>query len=474
MLTENFDLVILGSGSTAFAAAIRAAELGKTAAMTENRTLGGTCVNRGCLPSKNLIAAASFIHQSAHPRYPGIKPARLEFSFHELIDQKDEVIAYYRQKKYESILGEQIRVFEGTARFVDPYTVQVGDVRLKADRFLIATGSRPFIPAIKGLDSVPFLTSDLLTSNEDMELKDQPESLSIIGGGYIALELGQFFNRLGTQVTILEPSEQILPTYEPQVGQTLAEILREEGITILTSSKVLSVSREGSGVAVEVQGSNRTIVRSSHLLVAAGRVPNTENLGLEKAGVRTDQRGAVIVDEELKTTAPHIWAAGDVIGSNVDSQMATPVGAQDGGIAALNALTDARRKVDHRVIPRAIFTDPQVAVVGLSEKQAIERGYRCACRLVRMEAVPRAQAVRNPKGLVKMVADRESRRVLGVSLVGMDAAEVIHEAAMAIRLGATIDDFVGMLHIYPTMAEALKIVALSFTKDISRLSCCAE
>jgi mercuric reductase len=350
----------------------------------------------------------------------------------------------------------------------------VGDVRLEAERFLIATGARPFIAPIKGLDSVPFMTSDLLTSHENIELKEQPESLTIVGGGFIAVELGQFFHRLGTRVTILEQSKQILPGYEPEVGDTLIKILREDGIILLTSTKAVSVRSEGAEVVVDIAGNGPRTIRSSHLLVATGRLPNTENLGLEKTGVRTDDRGAIDVDDELRTSAPHVWAAGDVIGSNTESQMATPVGAQDGGIAALNALGGEHRKVDHRVIPRAIFTDPEVAVVGLTDKQAVERGYLCACRTVKMEQVPRAQAVRNPRGVIKMVAERDSRKVLGVSMVGMDAAEVIHEAAMGFHLGATIEDFVGMIHIYPTMSEALKIVALSFTKDISKLSCCAE
>src|SRR6266446_4230087 len=382
---ERFDLVILGSGSTAFAAAIRTAELGKTAVMTENRTLGGTCVNRGCLPSKNLIAAASIIHDAAHPRYPGIEAARLRFKFADLVRQKDEVISYYREKKYQSIVGDRISVFEGSVRFVERNAVEVGDVRLEADRFLVATGSRPFIPSLEGLDGVPFLTSDLLTSQEDMELKEQPESLTIVGGGYIALELGQFFSRLGTRVAIVEPSQRILPNYEPELGTTLREILEKEGITILTSSKAAAAHRDGEGISVEVVGDAATTLRSSHLLVATGRVPNIEKLGPDIAGVRTNKLGSVIVDEELKTSALHVWATGDVIGSNTDSQMATPVGAQDGGVAALNALGGEHRKVDHRVIPRAIFTDPEVGVVGLTERQAVERGYRCACRTVKMD-----------------------------------------------------------------------------------------
>jgi len=318
------------------------------------------------------------------------------------------------------------------------------------------------------------MTSDLLTSQESIELKEQPESLTIVGGGYIALELGQFFGRLGTPVTIVEPSERSLPSYEPELGTTLSEILKEEGIAILTRTKAVAVHKEGGGISVDLAGDAAGTLRSSHLLVATGRVPNTEKLGLDDAGIRTNKQGAVIVDEELKTSGPHVWAAGDVIGSNTDSQMATPVGAQDGGIAALNALSGEHHKVDHRVIPRAIFTDPEVAVVGLTEQQAVERGYRCTCRTVKMDQVPRAQAVRNPRGVIKMVAEREGRRVLGVSMLGMEAAEVVHEAAMGIRLGAKVEDFVGMLHIYPTMSEALKIVALSFTRDVSKLSCCAE
>jgi mercuric reductase len=362
---------------------------------------------------------------------------------------------------------------DGTVRFVDRNAVEVGNVRVEAERFLVATGSRPFIPPVKGLDTVPYLTSDLLTSQESMELTTQPQSLMIIGGGYIALELGQFFSRLGTGVTVLEPSPRLLDAYEPEVGEVLMDILRKEGVTILTSSKAEAVRKDHNGIAIEVSGEHAATIRSSHLLVATGRVPNSDGLGLEKAGIQLDDRGAIIVDDELRTTAPHVWAAGDVIGANTESQMATPVGAQDGGIAAFNAF-GARRKVSHAVIPRAIFTDPQVAVVGLAEKQAVTRGHRCACRSVDMSAVPRAGAVRDTRGLIKMVAEGESRRVLGISMVGRDAGEVIHGAAMGIRLGATVEDFAGMLHIYPTMAEALKIVALSFTKDVSKLSCCAE
>ncbi|HKB48950.1 MAG TPA: FAD-dependent oxidoreductase, partial [Ktedonobacterales bacterium] len=213
---------------------------------------------------------------------------------------------------------------------------------------------------------------------------------------------------------------------------------------------------------------------AAKLLVATGRTPTTRNLGLERVGVRLDARGAVVVDDELRTSVPHIWAAGDVIGSETESQMATPVGAHDGGIAAANALAGAHQRVNHRVIPRAIFTDPQVGVVGLTDREANAAGIVCTCNTVPLSVVPRAGAIRDTAGIVKMVLEAETRRVIGVSMVGADAAEVIQIAAMALRFNATTDDLIDQLFVYPTMAEALKIAAISFTKDVRTLSCCAS
>lgn len=476
-MSERFDLVILGSGSTAFAAALRAVELGKTAVMTESRTLGGTCVNRGCLPSKNLIEAARLVWEAAHPRYPGLQPATMNVDFQELIRQKDEVIHDYRDRKYRSIVddAERIKVYEGHAAFVSDHTVAVDGRALEGDHFLIATGARPTIPPIEGLDQVPYLTSDLLASGESEELFDLPQSLVIIGGGYIALELGQMFHRLGSQVTILQRSETILKDYEPEVSLAVTEALRAEGITLVTNVAVQRVYQEGDqSVIVGARGGAEQSFRAERLLVATGRTPNTDGLGLDTVGVERDTRGFVAVNELLQTTVPSIWAAGDVIGRHADSQLATPVGAHDGGIVASNALNGERRTVDHSVVPRTIFTDPQVAVVGLTDAEAVARGHHCWCNTIPVSLVPRAGAVRDPHGIAKMVVDVDTDTVLGVSLVMRDAGEVIHEAAMGLRLGATIHDFIELLHVYPTMAEALKIVAISRYKDPHKLSCCAE
>jgi mercuric reductase len=485
---ECYDLVILGSGSTAFAAAIHAQELGKAVVMTEGRTLGGTCVNRGCLPSKNLIEAARLVYDAAHPRYPGLTPAQLGVDFTALIAQKDEVIRAYRDQHYESIVDDTdeagqppIQVVPGQVAFVDPHTVLVmapdgTSRRLIGEQMLIATGSSPLIPDIPGLSETAYLTSDLLTCQEEMELTELPRSLLILGGGYIALELGQMFARFGSEVTIVTRGPSILAGYEPEIADALTDILREEGLQIETSAQVRTVGRGGAGVALVMQrhGSSRTFT-AEKLLVATSRRPNTQALGLEQAGVERDMAGAVRVDCMLRTNVSHIWAAGDVIGRETASQMATPVGAHDGKIAAHNALSgEPLREADHSVIPRTIFTDPQVAVVGMTDEEANAAGIVCECNTIPLSVVPRAGAIRDTRGVIKMVLDGPTRRVVGVSMLGVNAGEVIHEAAMALRFGATTDDFIDMIHVYPTMAEALKLVAISFTRDVNRLSCCAS
>jgi mercuric reductase len=481
---EHCDLLILGSGSTAFAAATRASELGKTAIMTEERTLGGTCVNRGCLPSKHLIEAARLVYDAAHPRYPGLAPARIAVDFAALIAEKDRLITAYREQHYASLLdgvsAGRARVVHGHARLVDAHSAAVttpdGQVRrLTGDHVLIATGAAPAVPATEGLTDTPYLTSDLLASGEAAELTALPASLVILGGGAVALELGQLFARLGSAVTILERAARILPDHEPEISRSLTLVLRSEGIQVLTRAEARHVTGDAGGVRVValVNGQPRELA-AERLLVATGRQPNTAGLGLEGAGVRLGARGAVVVDDTLRSSVPHIWAAGDVIGDLAGSQMATPVGARDGGIAASNALTGVVRRVDHTVIPRAIFTDPPVATVGLTDRAANGQGFACDCNAIPLSVVPRAGATLDTRGVVKLVLERETRRVLGVSLLGAGAAEVIHEAAMALRFGATADDFIELIHVYPTMAEALKIAAIAFTKDVSTLSCCAS
>jgi mercuric reductase len=485
-MQERYDLVILGSGSTAFAAALHAAELGKSAVMAEFRTVGGTCANRGCLPSKNLIEAARLVYDAAHPRYPGLTPVHMPFRWAELVAQKDEIIQEYRAHKYEGLLDdpERVQLVRGQARLISDHEVEVqnadGVQCLVGEQILIATGSAPLIPHLPGLANVPYLTSDLLSSSDDpwgTELREQPRSLLILGGGSIALELGQMFARFGSQVTLITHGSSILSGSEPEIAETLAGILLEEGLRIETFATVCEVQHKGEGIELMIKklDDSQQTFSAEKLLIATGRRPNTQEIGLERAGVKVDQAGAVRVDRTLRTNVPHIWAAGDVIGRETESQMATPVGAHDGKIAAHNALSgEPLREIDHTVIPRTIFTDPQVAVVGLTDAEAEAAGIACECNTIPLSVVPRSGAIRDTRGVIKMVLDSPTRRVVGVSMLGANASEVIGEAAMALRFGATAEDFIDLVHVYPTMAEALKLVAISFTKDVNRLSCCAS
>ncbi|MBI1924343.1 mercury(II) reductase [Candidatus Poribacteria bacterium] len=464
---KRFDVVILGSGSAAFAAAIKASELGANVAMTEYDQIGGTCVNRGCIPSKNLIAAAELVYKSEHPPFRGLEGKRLGVDYPQLIRQKDELVEQLRAKKYIDIAAgdERIEIVSGRARFLSGTEVEVGETVLESEKFLIATGSRPSVPPITGLQNVGFLNS-----RQAFELKELPKSLIVIGGGYIAMEMSQMFQRLGTQVTVLARSG-ILRGFEPDVAKALKTYLEEEGIEMITPMTVSHVEGEGDEVVVHIltDGKHRT-VRGQHLLLTTGRTPNSDGLGLETVGIQTDEKGFVKVDRLMRTTAENIWAAGDVTGG----QLATPVGAREGVIAAENMVTNAGKQMDYRAIPRAVFTDPEVGSVGLTEAEAEAQGIDCRCQSLDLSYVPKAAAVRDTRGVVNMVIERESHKILGVHLIAPRGADIIHEAALAVRFGLTIEDLIETIHVYPTMSEAIRMVAQMFFKDVGKLSCCAE
>jgi len=465
---DNFDFIILGSGSAAFAAAIKASELGAKVVMIENDVVGRTCVNRGCIPTKNLIAAAELFYKARRPKFEGISFDGASLDFRELITQKNELVAKLRYEKYAKIAEEDpdIELVKGRARFISRNVVQVGDNRLKADKLLIATGSRPYIPPILGLKEVGYLTSRSI-----LELEELPRSLLIIGGGFIAMEMGQMFERFGTEVIILERGSRVLKRFEPEISQAIRRFLEEEGVVIHTNALVRRIKRENGEIIADavVEGGLR-MFRTQHVLVATGRAPNTEDLGLQGVGVDMDDRGFVKVDSEMRTTAPNIWAAGDVTGL----PMATPVAAREGVIAAQNAIGGKHIKMDYKTVPRAVFTDPEVASVGLTEAEAEKAGYRCMCRVLDLGLVPKALAIRESRGLVKIVADGITHQILGVHLVAPRGADIIHEAALAVKYRMTVEEIIGTVHVYPTISEAIRLAAQTFFKDVSRLSCCAE
>ncbi len=373
-----------------------------------------------------------------------------------------------RQKKYIDIADgdEKITILGGQARWVSKNQVQVGDQIVEAAKFLIATGSRACIPNFPGIDQIEYLTS-----TEALELKKLPKSMVIIGGGFIALELGQMFHRFGTRVTILERGKHLLSGFDEEVADAMQRILSLEGVGIHTDAAVTRVVQKPRGMEVmaQVQGRSKRFA-ADQLLVACGRIPNSDGIGAEKAGVTLDEKGFIKVNDEMRTTADHVWAAGDVTGP----PLATPVGAREGVIAAENMLRDRRLKMDYTTIPRAVFTDPEVAAVGLSATEARVRGMEVEADCLDLQHVPKAAAIYQTQGLVKMVIEKETGRIVGVQLVANRGADIIHEATLAVKYRLTVRDLVGTVHVYPTMSEAIRMAAQMFTKDVSKLSCCAE
>ncbi len=463
-----FDLVILGSGSAAFGAALKASEHDAKVAMVEKGTIGGTCVNVGCVPSKNLLRAGELRYYDSNRDFPGIRPGRTTLEFRKVIEQKDQIVRGLRKEKYSDVLRSlpSAKLFHGKARFVSKTRVKVDGINVDGRKFIVATGSSPRILPIPGIDKV-----DYLTNVEALSLRDKPDSMVILGGRALGLEFAQMYAHMGTKVTVLQRSERIIPEEEPEISDALRQYLEEEGIKIKTGVQVKRVYEKNAEKVVVAAANGREFeTRGDELLMATGREPNTRELGLDAVGVRLREDGAVKVNREMHTTARHVWAAGDVIGE----PMLETIAAKEGATAAQNALGGTHKKIDFLPVPRAVFTSPQVASVGLTDREANENGYKCACRTVEMSKVPKAITIRETRGLVKMVAENGTGRILGVHILGDNAADIIHEGVLAVKHRLTVDDIIDTVHVFPTMAESIKLAAMSFRKDLEKLSCCAE
>lgn len=462
----DFDLAIIGSGSAGFAAAIKAREQGARVVMVERGTLGGTCVNIGCVPSKTLLRAAEVHHTAGHHPFAGIHTRADAVSLDHAVGQKDRLVSSLRQTKYGNLIDEyDWELIQGEARFTGPDTLVVGDRTIRATHYLIATGARPSVPPIPGLSDAGYLTS-----TEALDLPQVPRSLVVIGAGYIALELGQLFRHLGSEVTLLQRGARLLSNDEPEVADAVGAMLTRMGIRVLTGTHVRRVERDGRGhrLHVETNGAS-AVLETEQILVAAGRSPNVETLDLSIAGVETDQRGVVVVDAQLRTTNPRIFAGGDV----TLCPQYVYVAAYQGGLIVDNALNSANRPCDLTALPGVIFTDPQIATVGLTEQQARAAGHEVKTAVLPIDAVPRAQVNYENIGVFKLVADATTDRVLGAHIVAGNAGDVIYAATLAVKHGLTIADLTESFAPYLTMAEGLKLGALSFDRDVAKLSCCA-
>ncbi|MHB8309968.1 mercury(II) reductase [Metallibacterium sp.] len=460
-------IAVIGSGGAAMAAAIKAAGVGAQVTLIERGTIGGTCVNVGCVPSKIMIRAAHVAQMRRQsPFDAGISAAAPVIRRDRLLAQQQGRVDELRHVKYENILEGQpnITSVRGSARFTDAHTLAVtlqdGTVQAVGfDQCLIATGAHPAIPPIEGLKDTPYWTSTEALASDAIPLR-----LAVIGSSVVAVELAQAFARLGSQVTILARST-LLFREDPAIGIALSAAFADEGITVLAYTQASKISH-ADGVFTLRTGQG--VIQAERLLVATGRAPNTRDLNLQVTGVKTDARGAIVVDDHLRTDVPHIYAAGDC----TDQPQFVYVAAAGGTRAAINML-GGDAALDLSAMPAVVFTEPQVATVGLSEAEAHLRNIETDSRTLSLDNVPRALANFDTRGFIKLVAEVGSNRLIGVQALAAEAGELIQAAALAIRNRMTVQELADQLFPYLTMVEGLKLAAQTFTKDVSQLSCCA-
>jgi mercuric reductase len=463
---QPYDLAVIGAGSAGFSAAITAAEQGAHVALIGHGTIGGTCVNVGCVPSKNLIRATETLHQiKAASRFGGIRGEGHLDDWRAVIRQNDELITSLRQAKYIDLLPSYntIAYLEGRARLTDR-GIRVDGNLVDAGKVIVATGASPSLPPIPGMAGVPYLTS-----TSALEIERLPKSLFVIGGGYIGCELGQMFARAGVKVAIVD-IVPILSAVEPDISKALAGYLRDEGIVIRDNVKTKAIRKTERGVALDISAdSNDETLEAEQVLVTTGREPNTADLGLEENGVELLANRGIKVDDRMRTTRPGIYAAGDVTGRDQFVYMA----AYGARIAAENALNGDSSRYDASAMPAIVFTDPQVASVGLTEAGARQRGLQVKTAVLPLAYVPRALAARDTRGLIKLVAEAESGKLLGAHILAPEGADSIQTAALAIKCGLTVQQLGEAIFPYLTTVEGLKLAAQSFAKDVAKLSCCA-
>ncbi len=465
---EAYDLIIIGGGAGAFGAAIRANELqAKTAMINAGLPLGGTCVNVGCVPSKTLLYAGEIMHLAKSHGIPGIELEVKKFDFRKVVRDELALVETLRNEKYSTVLKglEHVTFLEGRAKFVSQNEIEVNGEAFRAEKFIITTGSTATVPPIDGIRDVGFVTHI-----EALKLEKQPKELIVIGAGPLGLEFSQMYSRFGTKVTLLKRSPSIYPISEKELTERLAQVLAEEGIAIRRGVKIKKVWRDGGKKTISyILDGKEERVSADEILLASGKTPNTARLGLDKAGVRIDGNQAVVVNEFLQTSNPDVFAAGDVAGLPLRLEITA---GHEGTLAAENALNGSQKSIDYTTVPYTIFTDPQLAGVGLTEEEVMRKYGVCECRTLSFADVPKAIITKRTEGLIKMAIHPETRRILGIHILAPHAGELAAEAMMIVRNKNTVDDVIESLPMFPTLSEAIKLAALSFTKDISKLSCC--
>ena len=444
----KFDAIIIGSGQAGNPLSFRLTDLGWRVALIEMAEVGGTCVNTGCTPTKTMVHRAQIAHYARNAARWGVHAENVSADLKTIVAQKDKLVHSFRSRREEGIANRpNLQLFRGRARFVNSHQVQVGDALLESDKIFINTGGRARIPKIAGLDAVDFLTNQNV-----MDLTTLPEHLIVLGGGYIGLEFGQMFRRFGSRVTLIHAPDQIIPREDPEVANELQKCLEAEGIKFYLGTRAMRAEQKGNSISIFVQGpAGASTVTGSHLLVAIGRQPNTDDLGLERAGVETDKAGFVKVNCRLETNVPGIWALGDVNGG----PQFTHISYNDFQIVDANLTQGKNLSTEHRILLSALFTDPQLACVGITEQQARAGGYKLKIGSIPMSRVARAIERDETSGMMKVIVDASNDLILGASILSVEGGEIIHilYTLMLGRLPYTL--LKGAIYIHPTLAEGL-------------------
>ncbi|MEP6586265.1 MAG: mercuric reductase [Candidatus Udaeobacter sp.] len=457
----TYNVVVIGAGTAGLVAAAGTAGLGGYVALIERNKMGGDCLNFGCVPSKALISSARLIDKMRRAEEWGLRKAEPEFDFNEIFARmrarRAQIAPNDSQERFES-LG--VDVFRGEAKFDSPHSVKIDNQILRAQNFVIATGTRTAVPKIEGIDSVPYFTNETIFD----DLNEKPESLIVLGGGPIGCELGQTFNRLDVRTTIVQRGAQLLPREDVDVSQFLEKCLKDEGISVLTNAEAKSVTREHGGIKMSIlrRDSGETQISANVLLICSGRRPNIDNLGLEIAGVNTNEH-AVMVNEYLQTSRPHIYAAGDIAGPFLFTHMADV----QARVVVRNILMPfqfLRQKIDYAVVPWCTYVDPEIATVGLNEAAAKKRNVDYDLIRQEIKEVDRAIVEREENGFVKLLVAKGTDKILGATLVCENAGDLLHEFVLAMKYDIGLGKIAATTHAYPTFAELARKVGDKYNK----------
>jgi pyruvate/2-oxoglutarate dehydrogenase complex dihydrolipoamide dehydrogenase (E3) component len=443
----RYDAIVIGSGQGGWPLALRFATLGWQVALIEKGPLGGTCINTGCTPTKTMVHRAQIAHYARNAARWGVRAENVAADLPAIVAQKNKVVMSFRDPKDAKVAQTpNLRLYRGHARLSGPHALRVGNDDLESDKIFIDTGGRSTFPRIPGLDPAASLTNETI-----MELTRIPDHLIILGGGYIGVEFGQMFRRFGSKVTIIHNQAQILAHEDPEIASELQGVLEGEGIQFLLGSEATRVEHASGSVKVAISNASagRSEIAGTHLLVATGRRPNTNDLGLENAGVQTDQSGYIRVNSRLETTVPGIWALGDVKGGPAF----THISYNDFQILDANLTQGRNLSIENRIVPYCVFTDPQLAGAGMTEKQARAAGRKVKIGSIPMSSVARAIERDETAGLMKVIVDASNDRILGASILAIEAGELIHVLYTLMLGNLPYTVLKGAMFIHPTLAE---------------------